>query len=152
MPEYLTLKGLEKLKKGLDYLKKVKRKEIVERLEKCTSSGEELSENSEYLETKEEQGFLEGRILELEELIKEAVILPYKKHNGWAQIGSTILITNGRRKEKFTIVGAEEANSLKGKISINSPLGKAIFNKPKGSVIKIDTPRGRIQYKILKII
>ena len=152
MPEYLSEKGLEKIKKDLDYLKNVKRKEIAERLELCISEGD-LSENSGYLEAKEDQGILEGRIIELENIIRNAVVVPLKeKHNGWVQIGSTILVSSTHKKERFTIVGTEEANPIKGKISVKSPLGKAILNKPKGATIKVLTPRGEIKYKILKII
>jgi len=152
MPEYLSEKGLEKIKKDLDYLKNVKRKEIAKRLEIAISSGD-LTENSEYLEAKEDQGILEGRIIELENIIRNAVVVSLKeKHNGWVQIGSTILVSSIHKKERFTIVGAEEANPMEGKISIKSPLGKATLNKPKGATIKVLTPRGEIKYKILKII
>jgi len=150
MEKYLTPEGLEKLKKELKYLKEVKRKEIAERLEKSISFGD-LTENSEYHETKEAQGFLEGRILELEDLINNAVIVPLEKQKGLAQIGSTILVKTGPNKEKFKIVGAAEANPLEGKISADSPLGKAILNQTKGVMVEVETPQGRVQYKILKI-
>ena len=150
MEKYLTPDGLEKLKKELAYLKAVKRKEIAERLEKSIAYGD-LTENSEYHETKEAQGFLEGRILELEDLINNAIVISEEKQNNLAQVGSTILVKTGSEKEKFKIVGAEEANPLEGKISIDSPLGKAIFNQAKGTVIEVLTPEGKIQYKILKI-
>jgi transcription elongation factor GreA len=150
MEKYLTNEGLKKLKKELEYLKRVKRKEIAARLERAVAF-EDLSENSEYLEAKEAQGFLEGRILELEDLISRAVVIPEEKNTGFVQIGSTILVDAGRQKEKFKIVGAEEANPLEGKISDSSPLGKALLNQPKGAVVEICTPQGRIRYKIIKI-
>src|SRR3990167_4607996 len=126
MEKYITAEGLEKLKKELIYLKETKRKEISERLEKSIAFGD-LTENSEYHETKEAQGFLEGRILELEDLLQNAVIMPSEKQkNHAAQIGSTILVSVGKEKEKFTIVGAEEANPLEGKVSVESPLGQAL--------------------------
>lgn len=151
MAEYLTHEGLKKLKKALEYLKKVKRKEIAERLEKCISFGD-LTENSEYQETKEEQAFAEGRILELEDLIRNAVVVPEEKQQKvFAQIGSTILVSTGFRKEKFKIVGREEANPLEGKISIKSPLGKALLDKSKGAIVIVNTPKGKIEYKILMI-
>ncbi len=150
MEEYLTQEGLEKLKKELGYLKEVKRKEIAERLEKCLAFGD-LTENAEYHETKEEQAFVEGRILELEELVRNAVVVSGEKDKMYAQVGSTVLVSTGFKKEEFKIVGAEEANPLEGKISINSPLGRAFFNQPKGAVIEVKTPKGITQYKILKI-
>ena len=149
MEKYLTPDGLEKLKKELTELKTVKRQEIAERLEKSIAYGD-LTENSEYHETKEAQGFLEGRILELEDLMNNATVVE-ERQSGLAQIGSTILVEVGSDKEKFKIVGAEEANPLEGKISINSPLGKAFLNQPKGAVVEVRTPKGITQYKILKI-
>ena len=137
--KHLTLEGLNKLKGELKELKEIKRKEVAERLEKCLAFGD-LAENSEYHETKEAQAFLEGRILEIEDLINDAVIVS----------GSTILVKNRIRKEKFEIVGAEEANPLEGKISVDSPLGKALLNQPKGAIVEVNTPQGKIQYKILK--
>ena len=151
MEKYLTPEGLEKLKKELNYLKETKRKEIAERLEKSISFGD-LAENAEYHETKEAQAFIEGRILELEDLIQNAIMVPAgKQKNHLAQIGSTILVLSGKEKEKFIIVGAEEASPLEGKISIDSPLGKALLNQHKGNVVDVSTPEGKLQYKILKI-
>lgn len=146
----MTTEGLEKLKKELEYLKTVKRKEIAERLEKAIAYGD-LTENAEYHETKEAQGFLEGRILELEDIINNAVVVPSAKKNGLAQIGSTILVKAGKEKENFKIVGAEEADPIEGKISADSPLGKALLDKTKGAIIEVATPEGKLQYKILKI-
>lgn len=150
MEKYITAEGLEKLKKELAYLKETKRREIAERLEKCISFGD-LAENSEYHETKEAQGFLEGRILELEDLIKNVVIVSDEIKNQFAQVGSTVLVKAGEATEEFKIVGVEEANPIEGKISVDSPLGKALINKPKGVVVEIKTPGGRMQYKIVKI-
>ncbi len=150
MEKYLTPEGLEKLKKELTYLKDVKRKEIAERLERCISFGD-LTENAEYHETKEAQAFIEGRILELEDTLNNAVVVPVEKRNGLAQIGSTVLVKTGPAEEQFKIVGAEEADPLGGKISAESPLGKAVLNQPKGAVVEVSTPQGKFQYKILKI-
>jgi len=146
----VTAEGLEKLKKELEYLKTVKRKEIAERLEKCISFGD-LAENSEYHETKEAQGFLEGRILELEDIVNNAVIVPEEATNKFAQVGSTVLVKAGPNTEEFKIVGAEETNPLEGKISVDSPLGKALLHQPKGVMVEIATPEGKVHYKIVKI-
>lgn len=131
-------------------MKETKRKEIAERLEKCIAFGD-LSENSEYQETKEEQAFIEGRILELENLIINAEIASETKQKTYAQIGSTVLVGVGWKREKFKIVGAEEANPLEGKISIESPMGKAFLHQPKGTVVEVHAPEGTVQYKIIKI-
>ncbi|MDO8559225.1 MAG: transcription elongation factor GreA [bacterium] len=149
--KYLTKEGLEKLKKELEILKGAKRQEIAGRLEKCLAFGD-LSENAEYQETKEEQAFIEGRILELEELIRNATVVSEEADNkAYAQIGSTVLVSSGVKKEAFKIVGMEEADPIAGKISINSPLGQAFLNQPKGAVVEVQTPKGIAQYKILKI-
>lgn len=151
MKKYITLEGLEKLKKELNYLKQVKRKEIAERLKQAIAFGD-LSENFAYHETKEAQGFLEGRILELEGIIRSAKIIKKQKQTDKAQVGSTVLLIDfNNEKQKFQIVGLEEANILKGKISFESPLGQAILGKSEGDRIKIKAPEGEIQYKILKV-
>src|SRR3990167_3770691 len=104
--KYLTKEGLEKLKKELEILKGAKRQEIAERLEKCLAFGD-LTENAEYHETKEEQAFIEGRILELEELIRNAIVVSEEKDKMYAQVGSTVLVSVGSQKEEFKIVGVE---------------------------------------------
>lgn len=147
--KYLTPEGLEKLKKELQYLKEVKRKEIAEKLAKCISFGD-LTENAEYAEAKDAQAFLEGRILELENLIANAVIIS-RKNRAFVHLGSEVVLRTGFKKEKFKIVGAAEANPLEGKISVDSPLGKALLNQTEGKVIEVNTPQGKVRYKILKI-
>jgi len=151
MPKYLTPEGLEKLKKELDYLKRVKRKEIAQKLKHAISFGD-LSENAAYREAKEAQAFLEGKILELEDIIRSANVFKSKK-NGQVEIGSRVLIKSNHDKQilKFKIVGAPETDPLEGKISYESPLGKALFGKHKGAIIKVKTPEGKIQYQILEI-
>jgi transcription elongation factor GreA len=157
MTKYLTTESLVKFKKELDFLKTEKRKEIGEKLKVVISFGD-LSENAAYSQAKEEQSFLEGRILELEHLIKNSEIVEKKHHTGWVQIGSVVYLHNLAEKkglfkkpEKFEIVGAAEADPLAGKISVESPIGKALLNKPKGAVVEIETPQGKIKYKIAKI-
>ncbi len=151
MEKYLSPEGLEKLKKELHLLKTEKRQEITEKLKKSSAYGD-LSENSEYFEAKESQAFLEGRILEIEEIIKNAQVISKTAKTGWVQIGSTIEATSNTEKEKFEIVGAEESNPLEGKISIDSPLGKAFLNQPEGAIVTAETPQGKMKYKILKIL
>jgi transcription elongation factor GreA len=150
MPKYFTPEGLEKLKNELRALKTEKRAEIAERLKKAISYGD-LSENADYSEAKEQQAFIEGRILELDALIKNAKIVSKNLRAGWVQVGSVILVKTDGTQEKFKIVGAEEASPMQGKISIESPLGIAFLNKPEGAIIKVSAPQGDIKYKILKI-
>jgi len=147
--KYLTPEGFEKFKKELEYLKTVKRKEIAERLKETVSLGD-LTENAAYQETKEAQSFLEGRILELEELIRKAVIISNKKSDK-VGIGSTVLVEFGQERKKFKIVDSSEADPSSGKISYDSPLGKAFFNRKKDETFELETPEGKIKSKILKI-
>lgn len=157
MPKYLTPEDLEKIKRELDYLKKVKRKEIAQRLKETASTGD-LAENSAYQEAKDAQGFLEGKILELENLIREAKIVEKIEKAGWVQMGSTAVLIplnsnnkSNSKTEKYKIVGTGQADPSQGEISIDSPLGKVLLDKPEGAIITVETPKGKIKYKILKI-
>ena len=111
----------------------------------------DLSENADYSDAKEAQGFLEGKISNIEDTIKNVIIAPQEKITGFVQLGSIVLVNNTQNEHRFEIVGAQEASPLEGKVSIDSPLGKALFNKPKGAIVKVTTPEGEIKYKILKI-
>jgi len=147
--KYLTLQGLEKIKEELEYLEKTKRKEIAERLRHTASFGD-LKENAAYDEAKDAQGFLEGRIRELKGILANVKIIE-KKADGKAQIGSLVFLKSESGREKFQIVGPEEADILAGKISHLSPLGQALLGKTKGKKITLETPAGRVQYEILAI-
>jgi len=148
--EYLTKEGLEKLKKELNYLKEVQRKEIGKLLKHTASFGD-LSENAAYQEAKEEQAFLEGKILELEKTLKSAEIINYQ-NNQQVDVGSRVQIKlEGEKTIDLQIVGTSESNPSKGKISHLSPLGKALLGKKKGDCLKIKTPEGNVQYKILDL-
>ena len=149
MENYLTREGLKKIKEELEFLKKNKRKEISEQLKKAIAFGD-LSENAAYHEAKEAQGFLEGRIQDLESLIRNSKIVE-KIKTGWVQIGSVVSVISDDTPEKFQIVGANESDPLEGKISYNSPLGKILIDKPEGAIVELVTPSGKIKYKILKI-
>jgi len=148
--KYLSEEDLEKIKKELKYLKRVKRKEITQRLKETSAMGD-LTENLAYQETKEAQGFLEGRILELENLIRDAKIVEIIKGAQWVQIGSIVTLNSRNKKEKYKIVGSGQANPSKGEITIDSPLGKVLLDKPEGSTITLQTPLGKVEYKIVKI-
>jgi len=149
MKKYLTLEGLEKFKKELEYLEKVKRKEVSERIRHTASQGD-LKENAGYDAAKEEQGFVEGRIRELKTIVAQAEVIK-KKENGKVKIGSFVFLKSSEGKEKFQIVSQEEADILNNKISFKSPLGEALLNKKKGNIVRINTPDGKKEYKIDKI-
>lgn len=152
----VTREGLEKLKEELNYLKEVKRKEVAERIKEAISYGD-LSENSEYEESKNEQAFLEGRILELEEKIKHAKIIDERhKKTATVQIGSKVVISTtdskgALREQEYTIVGSTEADPLSFKISNESPVGRALLDRKIGDFVKVKVPAGQIQLKVLKV-
>lgn len=150
----VTKEGLDKLKEELEELKNVKRKEVAAKIKEAISYGD-LSENSEYEEAKNEQAFLEGRIMELEDKIKHAKIITERSKTQTVQIGSTVTlfnVTKGRdESEVYTIVGSEEADPFSGKISNESPVGMALLDKGKGDVVKVFAPSGHVEYKIAKI-
>ncbi|MBT3293029.1 transcription elongation factor GreA [Candidatus Peregrinibacteria bacterium] len=151
---FVTKEGLKNLKIELDNLKKVRRQEVAARLKEAISYGD-LSENSEYEEAKNEQAFVEGRILELENKIKNAKIITDKKEKGKSvEIGSTVNITNktaGTDPESFTIVGSTEANPTNRKISNESPIGRSLISRRKGEIVTIETPGGIVKYEINKV-
>ncbi len=151
MKNFITEQGLEKLKKELKRLKTIKRREIAQSLQKAKELGD-LSENAEYSEAKESQSFNEGRISELEEIIKGAATIETSANQGdIVQIGSTVQVKNSNINREYTIVGSEEADPTNGRISNKSPLGVAFLGKKTGDEVEIETPGGKIRYKILGI-
>ncbi len=149
MSEYLSEEGLEKLKRELEYLKTEKRKEVAAWLEHAKSLGD-LSENAEYQEAKEAQSLLEVQISELEDTIRDAVVIKGHKTD-LVSIGSTVRVRQDKGESTYTIVGSEEANPLGGKISNESPLGKAFLGHKVGDQIEVRTPGGTVVYKVLDI-
>lgn len=149
MSNYFTQKGLEKLKKELERLKKKERREIADRLKHAAAFGD-LSENAAYHEAKEAQAFLEGRILELEYRVKNAVLIQ-KGSTDLVQVGSTVLLESKNSQETFTITGSVETDPLEGKISGDSPLGKSLLNRRVGERFEFQTPEGKVTYKVIKI-
>ena len=149
MTKYLTEEGLKKLKKELEHLEKVKRKEVSEMIRHTASQGD-LKENAGYDAAKEEQAFVEGRIRELKEIINQGKIIT-KKGDGLIQIGSFVSLNSLKEKQKFQIVGSEEANIMDNKISSESPLGKQLMGKKKGEKVEIKTQEGKIKYNIVEV-
>lgn len=153
-PEFLTKAGYKKLEEELDFLRTVKRKEVAERLhEAAESSLGEFVEDPEFEAAKNEQSFVEGRIRELELLLANAqVISKSRKKNGNVEIGSTVVIREGRRKpEEYLIVGAPEANPRDGKISHASPLGSALMGAKEGDKVEVVAPSGSFTVKIVEV-
>src|SRR3989338_7213102 len=151
MPDQIISQdGYEKLKKELDDRTSIKRLEIAERIEAAKELGD-LSENAEYAEAKDEQAFNDGRICELLALLKNVTVVKSNGHNDKVSMGSHVTaVAEGKTKE-FTVVSFNEANPSEGKISNESPLGVAFLDKKQGDKITVATPRGPIEYKILKI-
>lgn len=150
----LTKKGLEKLIVELDHLKTVKRKEIAARIKEAISYGD-LSENSEYDDAKNEQAFVEGSILEIEDKILHAKIISDTHDVQTVQLGSTVHLKNLSKSkpesEVYTIVGSTEADPFEGRISNESPVGSALLDKKKGAVVKVIVPSGTVEYEISKL-
>ncbi|KKS65411.1 MAG: Transcription elongation factor GreA [Parcubacteria group bacterium GW2011_GWB1_42_6] len=149
MPQYISKEGFEDQKKELEDLK-IKRKERALRLEEAKALGD-LSENQEYLAAREAQAFNEGKIVELDQLLKEAVIIDKNKKSSVVQIGSSVQVKNNGNQKTFLIVGSQEANPSLGKISNESPLGKAFLGKRAGEKVKVETPGGEAEYEIISI-
>ena len=151
MAEYISPEDFKKLKKELEHLKTEKRKEVAEKLKKAISFGD-LSENAAYTEAKETQAFLEGKILELENKIKNAVVVVKDAMLNIVQIGSLVYLEDDKnRKVKFKIVGAEQGNPKKGTLSVDSPLGKILLYKKEGMEIEIKVKGDKIKYHIKRV-
>jgi len=149
--EYLTKEKFGELSKELEHLKTIRRKEVAENLEYAKSLGD-LSENAEYQEARETQANIEDRIKKLEALLQSAVIME-QRHTESVDIGSTVTLRkeNGSADSVYNIVGSEESDLSKGKLSITSPLGQALLGKRQGESCIAKTPGGEVRYKIVDI-
>lgn len=145
----LTKEGLEALKTELADLRDVKRPKLVDRLSNARSQGD-LSENSDYQSAKEELEFLDGRIDELEEVIKGASVVPVSKAGG-VGVGTKVTVKVGGSEVVFNVVGEWEADPMQKKISHESPLGKALIGKKVGDKVDVEAPAGKVAYEILAI-
>lgn len=148
---YLTPEGLKKLEEELEYLRNVRRQEVAVRLREAMEDGE-LIDNAEYEAAKNEQAFVEGRILELDRMLSQAKIIEHKAKTDQVEIGSTVVIKEGNRKpETYTIVGAAEANPKEGLISNESPLGQSLLGKKVEDLVEVRAPDGTLKFRIVKI-
>ncbi|MFN2745133.1 MULTISPECIES: transcription elongation factor GreA [Bacillus] len=149
----MTESGKKKLEEELEYLKTVKRKEVVERIKVARSFGD-LSENSEYDSAKEEQAFVEGRITTLDNMIRNAKIIEDDGANSnIVTLGKTVTFKElpDGEEEAYTIVGSAEADPFEGKISNDSPIAKSLIGKQVGDEVTVQTPGGEMLVKIVKI-
>lgn len=143
---HLTAEGLQALKDELNELTTIKRGEIAERLKEAKADGD-LSENAMYDAARDEQSFVEGRIAEIEHILKHAVVIA-NRSTGSVSLGSKVHVLLEEGEQEYVIVGSTEANPDKGYISDQSPIGKALLGKKPGDEVEIDVPSGTIVYKI----
>ncbi len=148
----LTEEGLKKVEEELRYLKRVKRKEIAEKIRNAVTFGE-IAENAEYNAAKNEQAFIEGRILALERIIENYELIDKEENPDYVSLGSEVLVEDLKSKKeiKYIILDYVESEPDCGKISISSPIGKAILGKKKDDIVEIRVPAGSLKYKILDI-
>ncbi|MDO8513464.1 MAG: transcription elongation factor GreA [bacterium] len=146
----LTQEGLEKLKEELENLKEKDRKEVINRIKIAKEFGD-LSENSEYEDAKNEQAFIEGRIQDIEVMIKHSKIVSGVATGEAVGIGSTVEVVVDGDKETYFIVGPTESDPISGKISSESPVGRALIGGKKGDKVTVNTPDGAAVYKISSI-
>lgn len=149
--EFITKKGLEKLKEELSGLVNKKRPEVARRIKEAVSFGD-LSENAEYTEAKEQQAFTEGRISEIENILRNVSLVSKKSAKAsFVQISCAVSLVSGSQKRVFKLVGKSEGNPSAGEISSDSPIGKALLGRVVGDEIDVPTPSGKKQYRIVKI-
>ncbi|MBI2031382.1 MAG: transcription elongation factor GreA [Candidatus Levybacteria bacterium] len=148
---YLTREGLSELKKEYEELAKIKRPDILTRVSQARDMGD-LSENAEYVAAREELSFIDGRIDELEELLRQAIVIEENHKTGKiVKLGSTVTLNIKGKKEIFTVVGEWEADPKEKKISHESPLGKALIGKKVGEKIEVEAPAGKVVYSIVSV-
>jgi transcription elongation factor GreA len=152
-PVYLTAEGLKKIQEEYEYLTETRRKEVAQMIAEAKAEGD-ISENAGYDEAKTAQGFLEGRIRELENLLKNAQIIEEgTQKKGEVALGRTVIVREAGTdfEETYTIVGSVEADPTRGRISNSSPIGKALIGKRVGQKANVQTPGGEITFEILKV-
>lgn len=151
---FLTKEGLEDLQKEYEELTKVKRPEMLDRVSQARNQGD-LSENAEYTAARDELNFIDGRIEEIEELLKEVTVISDTTKGAGAKaqvaLGSKVTVKIGSKEEVFSVVGEWEADPAAKKISHESPLGKALLGKSKGETVEVDAPAGKVVYTVVSV-
>lgn len=151
-PVYLTAEGVKNLRRELDHLINVKRPALAERLRRAIQQGD-LSENADYITAKEEQGFLEGRVQQIEAMLRRAVIIQENGPTDDVALGSRVTVVEEgvEESEVFHIVGPAEADPANGKISNESPLGRALMGRQVEDAVSVEAPGGEIVFRITAI-
>ena len=147
---YLTKEGIDKLKAEVDDLANKQRAEVASELKAAKEFGD-LSENAQWDNAKDRQAYVEGRIAEIEHILKHAVVIEAPKSSAKVSIGSTVHLELEDGVQRYTIVGSTEADPDAGKISDESPIGQALLGKTKGEEVEINVPSGTMVYKIKNI-
>jgi len=150
MPTYISAAGLEKLKEEIVKRKRETRREIASRIEGAKELGD-LSENFEYHEAKEQQALNETRIVDLDSMIKDSVIVEQQSGGSEISLGSTFVVMVNGGEKTYEMVGSSEADPISGKISNESPIGEAFMGHKKGDVVQIEVPSGTVSYTIERI-
>jgi len=145
-----TENGLGEITRELDELKNVKLPAAIDRVARARDFGD-LSENAEYHSAKEELSFIEGRVEELEELVKKADVVKKPKSNGQIDVGCKVTVEVSGKQSTYEVVGEWEADPIKQKISHTSPLGQALMGRKTGEHIEFEAPAGKVIYKIKKV-
>ncbi|PIR04130.1 MAG: transcription elongation factor GreA [Candidatus Magasanikbacteria bacterium CG11_big_fil_rev_8_21_14_0_20_39_34] len=148
--QFLTQEKFDELQHELQVLREEKLPNLAKRIDEARQMGD-LSENAEYHAAREEMGWANGRVMELEQILLQAKII-HKTSSDKVALGSTIEVLFNGKNMKFTIVGAQEADPAAGKISNESPLGEAFLGKKKGDIVEVQVPVGVITYEVLNIL
>lgn len=147
----LTQEGLEKIERELEQLRTVRRPEVAEKIKRAREMGG-TENNAEYEDAKNEQSFIEGKILTFENTLKNATMIEAAVSPGTVELGDSIIIENQDGKiEQFVIVGSTEANPIEGKISNESPVGRALLGKKVGDTVKVKIPAGSLELRIIEV-
>ena len=148
--QIISQEGYDKLQAELTLLTTIRRKEIAERIERAKELGD-LSENAEYSEAKDAQAMNEGRILELTNTLKNVTIVQHDATSNEVAMGSRVTVKVNGNEKQYLIVSFNEADPINGKISNESPLGVAFLHHQKGDDVIVETPKGKVNYKIVKV-
>jgi len=149
-PQYVSAEGLKKLQAELEELRTTKRAEVAERIHAAMEFGD-FTENSELEQAKNDQAFLEGRIMTLEQMVKKAQVIDEKSHHDKVEIGSHVMVEADGSKEQYVIVGSAEASPGEGRISDESPVGRALMGHRAGETVRLVVPAGAVEMKILAV-
>lgn len=151
-PVFLTAEGRTKIETELEYMRTVRRREVADRIHSAKDQGD-ITDNAEYEDAKNEQAFVEGRILELESKLRNAVLIANTANgSGTVQLGSTVTIKDHDGEEsRYTIVGSAEAKPAQGRISNESPVGRSLLGRRVGDEVPVRTPGGIVNYTIIAV-